>query len=111
VLVGAGTALLGVGIYEGINTLSIKKDADNICGGPPENCKDATAKQAAATRKHDAVLPSWLATGGIVLGAAGIGVGIFLIATNGSPPVTVSTGSVRMTPTIGPGSVGLTGSF
>ncbi len=112
VLASAGVVLLGVGIVEGVATLGIKSDADGICGGSAPTCKDPKAAADAAARRHDAVLPSWIATGGIGLGVVGLGVGILLIATSGpaAPPPPPTTG-LRVTPTFGLGSVGLSGSF
>ena len=112
VLASAGVVALGVGIFEGVNTLSIKKDADNLCGSSTKICRDANAQAAAEARRKDALLPSWVATGGIGLGVVGLGVGIYLIATSGSSSApAVTSGNVRVSPTIGPGSVGLTGTF
>jgi hypothetical protein len=72
----------------------------------PRRCPHATA------RRNEAIAPSWLSTFGLALGAAGVGAGIYLIATaGGASPVTVTTGGVEVTPMLGPGSVGLNGTF
>ena len=111
VLSGVGVVALGIGIFEGVKTLSIKSDADTLCGGRAPTCDNPTAAAAARDRRSQAVPASWISTAGFVLGAAGLGVGIYLIATAGSSPASVTAGSVRVTPSIGPGAVGLDGTF
>jgi hypothetical protein len=108
VLTGLGAGFLGVGIYEGVNTLSIKKDADNICGASAPTCTSPAAEASAASRKHDAVVPSWLATGGLALGLAGLGTGIYLLVTQPSP---ARAGTLQVRPLVGAGVVGVMGSL
>ena len=107
---GAGVVLLGVGIYEGIKTISIKKDADTTCGDGSPTCVTPARAAQASSRRGDAVVPSWIATGGVVLGAVGLGTAIYLLATPSAPPA-VTTGGVRWTPAVGFGAAGVTGSF
>jgi serine/threonine-protein kinase len=113
VVTGAGVVLLGVGTFAGIRTLSLKSDADNACNKDP-NTGTCRGSSTDANDKQDSAKPwSWVSTIGLALGAVGVGAGIYLIATagSGSSPVTVTTGGVRMTPTLGPGSVGLNGTW
>lgn len=112
VLIGVGVALVAVGAVEGLNTFRLKTDADNACGGPTTGCKDAASTAAANSKRNAANTASWISTGGFALGALGLGVGIYLVATaGGSPPPPARSGALRVTPAIGPGSVGLVGSF
>jgi hypothetical protein len=113
VLTGVGVALVAVGVVEGVSTFSLKSDADTACAGaPPKGCKDPSAAAAAEAKRSSALTASWISTGGFALGAVGLGVGIYLLATAGSAaPAPVRTGSLRVVPAIGPGAVGLSGSF
>jgi len=109
---GAGAVLLGVGVVEGLKTIAIKKDADALCGGGSPSCTSTAAASRAADRRSEAVLPSWIATGGVVLGAAGLATAIYLMVTSrAEAPAAATTGGLRVTPVLGPSAAGVSGSF
>ena len=113
ILTSVGVAFVVVGAIEGLNTFSLKSDADAICAGTaPKACKDTDRASAAEAKRNTALTASWISNAGFGLGAIGIGVGIYLIATaGGSSPTPPRAGAVRVVPAIGPGAIGLSGSF
>jgi hypothetical protein len=112
VVIGVGVALVAVGVVEGLNTFGLKSDADALCAGPPTKCKDDASTNAAESKRRLAVTASWVSNIGFGLGAVGLGIGIYLVATaGGSAPAPARSGVVRVTPVLGPGAVGLAGSF
>jgi hypothetical protein len=109
--ISVGAVGLGVGTVLGISVLRIKAGADDTCGGNDGNCTSQDSAVAAESRKQNAILPSWIATGAIGLGAASLAYGIYLVLTSRGSGAPASTGSLRVSPEVGPGSFGVRGSF
>jgi hypothetical protein len=110
VFTSLGVVMLGVGVGYGLWTLSIKKDADGACGPSGSTCTSQQAADEAEDRKKHAIVTSWISSVAIGLGAASVGYGIYLMLTAGGPS-TLATAKVGVRPEIGPGSLGLRGSF
>ncbi len=77
-VLGAGVAAFGFGAYQGLRRNSLKNDLDAACGDRPR-CP-ASAKSIQDEGKSAATL----ATVGLGLGIIGIGVGTYLVVTQGS---------------------------
>jgi hypothetical protein len=114
VLVGVGVVGLAVGTVVGISVLNTKSQADDLCY--PKNpsrsgaCDSADAANSAEDKKQQAIVPSWLATASLGIGAVGIGAGIYLLLTAGRSAPS-GTAAPRIQPTVGPRSLGLSAVF
>lgn len=117
ILTGVGVAFLGVGVATGVQTLKLKSDADQICGAAAPSCPGATLEQARAAsdaaeaKKKEAITTSWFSTGGVILGAAGVVGGLYLLLSSGASSPAKSAGGVHVVPTVGLGAAGLSGWF
>jgi hypothetical protein len=74
---GAGIVSLGVGTFFGIQTLSKKKQSDDLCP------TDTTCTKEGAKLSDEAHTTAWIANVGIGLGLVGIGVGGYLVLSTG----------------------------
>lgn len=77
VVLGAGVAAFGFGVFEGLKRNSLKSDLDAACGDQPK-CP-ASAKSI----QDDGKKAATLATVGLGLGVIGIGVGTYLVVAQG----------------------------
>jgi hypothetical protein len=130
VLLGTGVVEIGVGVVFGVITLSIKSDADNACNKDASgNCASQAARDAADTKRHEGVVPSWISTAGIGIGAVSVLLGVyFAFIEDGSPSAvrtdaaklrerderargTAKIGGVHVWPVVGPTSAGVSGAF
>jgi hypothetical protein len=75
---GAGVALVGVGTFFGIQTLSKKKRSDELCP------TDSTCTEEGARLNEEAQTSAWIANIAIGAGIVGIGAGTYLILSSGS---------------------------
>jgi hypothetical protein len=78
VAMGFGAAGLGVGTFFGLRAMSQQKEADKYCDR--DQCSNATGSSANA----DAIRSANLATVGFGVGIVGVGVGTYLLLTQGS---------------------------
>jgi hypothetical protein len=99
-VVGAiGIVSLGVGAYFGFDSLSKRKQSDDICGTGSATC----TSQEGIDKEHQANTSAWISNVGIGVGLVGVGVGTYLLlrkdSSNSAAP---STGTV-FTPVVGAG--------
>jgi hypothetical protein len=102
---GAGAAFLVVGSIFGVRTISKHRDADAEC-----DARGCT--QAGLDFEGQARTAATVSTVGFALGLAGVGLGAYLLLTDG-PPAPRPSASPRPRPLLGPGLAGLSlgGSF
>jgi hypothetical protein len=113
---GAGLVLLGVAALEGLTLMSKNSTANDhydaaakIPGCTAQSpCQERTYGDEAHDNAKKAQVYMFLSGGA---GVIATGVGVFLVATSfGSPGKTVTTGTT-LQPVVGPGTVGLRGTF
>jgi hypothetical protein len=103
-VVGAiGLVGLGVGTYFGLDSLSKRKQSDDICGATSSTC---TSQEGIDLEKQGKT-SAWISNIGFGLGLVGVGVGTYLLVRKDSSSSAVSSAGTRFTPVVGAGYGGL----
>ena len=99
---GLGTAGMAVGVVSGLLMLEKKSELDDACG-PDGNCPAPFRSDHDAFRTYRTV-----STVGYGVGFGGLAVGLVLLLT---APEDHPPSQTRFNPWVGPGQVGVSGSF
>ena len=112
-LIGVGVVGLGVGTVFMLKSSSKSKEADDACGGPPP-CPASTKDQVSAL-DDDAKSAKTIGIISLTVGGLAAVGGVVLLLTSGSSSSSNTTTTAikkpTVTPWVGVGSVGLSGSF
>lgn len=107
VSLGVGAVGLGVGVFFGLKARSTKDELDGAC-------KNGVCPPDKRGLYDDGKNQANVSTAGFVVGAVGVGLGTVLLLTSSDKsekPASASARALRVTPAVGPGSIGVYGSF
>jgi hypothetical protein len=108
---GVGVVGLGAGTFFGLQSMSKRSEADDLCPNP-SSC-DVRQQDKVNGLDDDARSAQTLATIGFIAGGVGVAAGVTLFVLSGKKQEQAATSTQKreLRPWLGPGSVGVSGTF